>query len=358
MPRMKNLLTPPGSWASASQTPQAPESLLDLSVVIPVYEEALNIGHLLKEVWEVLASQKISAEVIVVDDGSKDDTFSELKRALNLYPFLKVIRLRRNFGQTSALSAGFDQCLGKVVVTMDGDLQNDPRDIPLLLKQLDQGFDIVCGWRRDRKDSFWTRVLPSKIANGIISWMTQVKLHDYGCSLKAFRRDVILNTPLYGEMHRFIPAVASWMGVRLSEMEVNHRARQAGRSKYGLGRTVKVILDLVTVKFLLAYATKPIQIFGAVGLLSLFCGSVMFGWVVFQRFFMAIPANRPLLTLSIMLVLAALQFLCFGILAEMLVRAYHESTHKPIYAIKEVLGGSKAKEEMENRPVGKAAIKG
>ena len=310
---------------------------MDISIVVPVYNEQENIALLVEEIEQVLSNlDNKEYEMIFVNDGSVDGTKDKLKELTTKYSSLKAINLRKNFGQTSAMVAGFDQALGNVIISMDGDRQNDPRDIPNLLIKIDEGYDIVSGWRKDRKDNLVSRRLPSIIANKIISIATGVQLHDYGCSLKAFKQEVIKNTDLYGEMHRFIPAVASWMGVSLTEIEVNHRPRMAGVSKYGISRTTRVILDLITVKFLLSFSTKPIQIFGSWGLGSLTTGLLLSLMVIIQRIFWAIPANRPLFTVAIMLILAGLQFICFGLIAEILIRMYHESTNKPIYAIKDI----------------------
>ncbi len=311
---------------------------MDISVVVPVYNEQENVALLVEEIEQVLSHlENKEYEIIFVNDGSIDKTKDKLKELTTQYPSLKAINLRKNFGQTSAMVAGFDHAVGNIIISMDGDRQNDPNDIPKLLLKMDEGYDIVSGWRKDRKDKLLSRKLPSIIANKIISISTGVKLHDYGCSLKSFKHEVIKNTDLYGEMHRFIPAVASWMGVSLTEIEVNHRPRMAGVSKYGISRTTRVILDLITVKFLLSFSTKPIQIFGSWGLSSLTLGLSFSLIVIIQRLFWAIPANRPLFTVAIMLILAGLQFICFGLIAEILIRMYHESTNKPIYAIKDIV---------------------
>src|SRR5919107_1244298 len=251
----------------------------DLSIVIPVRDESLNITKLYDELTGALTDHGRSFEVIVIDDGSTDDTFDQLSALQARDHRLRVIRFRRNFGQTAAFAAGFAHARGRLVVTADGDLQNDPRDIPAMVALIEQGNDIVCGWRKDRKDTFFTRRLPSVMANKLISWATGVPLHDYGCSLKVFRAEVIKPLRLYGEMHRFLPAIASQFGVRIAEVVVNHRARTAGSSKYGLSRTIRVILDLLTVKFLLSYSTRPLQIFGLVGFIAGVLGSVILGWL-------------------------------------------------------------------------------
>ena len=310
---------------------------MDISIVVPVYNELENIEGLVEEIDSVLEKLKLESEILIVDDGSSDGTFEKLETIFPRFKRLRVIHFRKNFGQTSGLVAGFDHALGEIIISMDGDGQNDPADIPKLLQKIHEGYDIVSGWRRVRKDKLVSRRIPSIIANRIISSATGVKLHDYGCSLKAFRREVIQNTNLYGEMHRFIPAVASWMGVKLAEIEVNHRPRLRGTSKYGISRTIRVVLDLITVKFLLSFSTRPIQIFGFWGLGTIFLGSFLFLWVVYQRTFMHIPANRPLFTIAILMILSGLQFICLGLMAELQTRIYHESTKKPIYTVKNVL---------------------
>ncbi|EKD27630.1 MAG: hypothetical protein ACD_79C00650G0007 [uncultured bacterium] len=310
---------------------------MDISIVVPVYNEEENIENLVLEITKVVSEQKYNAEIIFVNDGSSDNTLQKLKTLSANNSYLKIIDLRKNFGQTSAMVAGFDHSKGNIIIAMDGDGQNDPKDIPNLINKLNEGFDIVSGWRKNRKDKMLSRRLPSVIANKIISCSTGIKLHDYGCSLKAFKREVIENINLYGEMHRFIPAVASWMGVKINEIEVNHRPRTAGKSKYGINRTLRVILDLITVKFLLSFSTKPIQIFGFWGFLCLFGGFLFTAIVIIQRFFFLIPANRPLFTIAVMLILSGFQFICFGLLSEIQIRMYHESTSKPIYAIKEII---------------------
>jgi len=309
----------------------------DLSVVIPVRNESPNIAPLHSELTETLGRYGRSYELIIVDDGSTDDTFARLCALQVADPRLHVIRFRRNFGQTAAFAAGFAHARGRYVVTSDGDLQNDPADIPAMVALLEDGVDIVCGWRKDRKDKFVTRRVPSILANKLISWATGVELHDYGCSLKVFRAEVVKPMRLYGEMHRFLPAIASQMGVRIAEVVVNHRARRAGTTKYGLSRTVRVVLDLATVKFLLSYSTRPLQIFGLVGLLAGGLGALITGYLGYVRLFerQAI-ADRPLLLLGIMLLFVGVQLLTFGLLAEMMTRTYYESQNKPTYVIREI----------------------
>ncbi len=312
--------------------------LPDLSVVIPIRNESLNLRQLHHELTETLSRWGRPYELLLIDDGSTDDSFAVMTELHALDPHVKVIRFRRNFGQTAAFSAGFALARGRVIVTSDGDLQNNPVDIPRIVARLDDGYDIVCGWRRDRKDKWLTRRLPSMIANKVISTATGVALHDYGCSLKAFRAEVVKPLRLYGEMHRFIPAIASEMGVRISEEVVDHRARVHGTSKYGLSRTVRVMLDLMTVKFLLSYSTRPLQIFGLIGLVVGALGVLVCGWLSYLRLFGHQGlTDRPLLLLGILLVFIGVQFLTIGLLAELQARTYHESQSKPTYVIREIL---------------------
>ena len=319
----------------------------DLSIVIPIRNESPNIRPLYDEVMATLATSGRSFEVIVIDDGSTDDSFAQLAALQAADPRLRVIRFRRNFGQTAAFAAGFAHARGRLVVTSDGDLQNDPRDIESMVQLSDRDdLDIVCGWRKDRKDTFVTRRIPSMAANWIISKATGVALHDYGCSLKVFRAEVVKSLRLYGEMHRFLPAIASEQGVRIAEVVVNHRARHAGTTKYGLSRTIRVILDLVTVKFLLSYSTRPLQIFGLLGMVSGGLGAlitVYLGWV---RLVQHQPiADRPLLLLGVLLAFTGVQFLTFGLLAELMARTYYESQGKPTYVIREVRESRQAEAE-------------
>jgi glycosyltransferase involved in cell wall biosynthesis len=310
---------------------------LDLSVIIPFYNEAQNIPIIFDELCQVLLDSGLTWEILAIDDGSRDDTFSLLKEEALRQKGVKVLRFRKNFGQTAALSAGFDRAEGDIIITMDGDLQNDPRDIPALVAKLGEGYDIVSGWRENRQDPFLSRRLPSMIANKMISWVTGVNLHDYGCTLKAFKQEVAKNIRLYGELHRFIPAVASWMGVSIAEMPVNHRSRKFGRSKYGISRTIRVLLDLITVKFLLTYSTRPIHVFGLWGILSGAVGFALAGYLAIQRLFFGVPlSNRPILLLAILLIFIGIQFISMGLLGELQVRTYHESQGKPIYYIKEI----------------------
>jgi len=311
---------------------------MTLSIVIPLYNEEENVHILYEKLKASLDLLKMEYEILFVDDGSTDRTLSILEEIQAKDKSVVVLSLRRNFGQTAAFAAGFDFARGDVIVTMDGDLQNDPADIPKLL-DLIKDHDLVSGWRKKRKDPFFTRRLPSIIANWLISNVTGVKLHDYGCSLKAYRRDVIKNLKLYGEMHRFIPAIASWYGVRIAEVETVHYPRLRGKSKYGISRTIKVVLDLITVKFLQSFSTKPIQFFGPVGMVSGFLGFLISLYLSIDKLFFGRDiGGRPLLLLGALLIIVGIQLIGMGLLGEMLVRVYHESQKKPIYVIKKVIG--------------------
>lgn len=309
-----------------------------ISVVIPMYNEEENAALSYAEVTKVLLSMNRPYELIFVDDGSKDKTVSILEEAGKDDPHLKIIQFRRNFGQTAAMAAGFEHSKYEIVACLDGDLQNDPAELPRMVQALEEGNDLVAGWRKDRKDKFLSRKLPSMIANYLISRSTNVRLHDYGCTLKVMTGDVARNLKLYGEMHRFIPALASEIGARVVEIPVNHRERKFGTSKYGISRTFRVILDLLTVKFLLGYAKRPIHLFGSVGLGSSLIGFLTLGYITFQRMFMSVPmGNRPLLSLGVMMVLIGLQFLVFGLLAELLARTYYESQGKKTYFVRKII---------------------
>ncbi len=313
--------------------------LPEISVVVPLLNEQDNIKPLYNQLTETL-NHRNDYEIIFIDDGSDDNSFNILAGLQKGDKKLKIIRFRKNFGQTAAMSAGFEHARGKIVVAVDADLQNDPADIPKMITKLEnEGYDIVSGWRKKRHDNAVTRLLPSMVANWLIAKITGVKLHDFGCTLKIYRREVLAETKLYGEMHRFIPALASWSGAKIGEMVVNHRPRTAGKAKYGLGRTLKVIFDLITVKFLGSFSTKPIYIFGGLGLIS-FIGAIFSGCVVlYQKFIThSLSMNRnPLLVLTTMLVTTTIQFILMGLLAELLVRTYHESQNRPTYVIKEIL---------------------
>ncbi|HEX9079176.1 MAG TPA: glycosyltransferase family 2 protein [Desulfuromonadaceae bacterium] len=309
---------------------------MDLSIVVPIYNEQDNIDDLYAAITAALEGSDARYEIIMVDDGSGDGSFAALQRIAARDDRLKVIRLRRNFGQTAAMSAGFDAARGSVIIPMDGDLQNDPADIPRLLEKLDEGYDVVSGWRRERKDTFVTRKIPSRLANALISSMTGVHLHDYGCTLKAYRREVLDAVNLYGEMHRFVPALASQIGARVAELPVNHRPRLRGTSKYGISRTLRVILDLMTVKFLLSYSTKPIQLFGKWGLYTLLAGIGSGVMTLYMKIFEHHSMNRnPLLILTAFLLFMGVQFIVLGLLGELNARTYFESQGKPIYVVRD-----------------------
>jgi glycosyltransferase involved in cell wall biosynthesis len=309
----------------------------DLSVVIPIRNESPNVRALCEEFVAVLGTWGRPFELVLIDDGSTDDSFAILCELQAMDSRLRVIRFRRNFGQTAAFAAGFRYARGRLIATADGDLQNDPRDLPRMVDLVEQGHDIVCGWRKDRQDTFLTRRLPSMLANRLISWSTGVELHDYGCSLKVFRAEVVKPLKLYGEMHRFLPAIASEIGVSITEVVVNHRARRHGESKYGLSRTIRVMLDLMTVKFLLSYSTRPLQIFGLIGGIMLFLGMSVSAYLAYVRLFAYQSiANRPLLLLGVLLIFTGVQLVTIGLLAELQARTYHESQDKPVYVIREV----------------------
>ena len=318
---------------------------MDLSVVIPLYNEEESVRPLVARVFDVLSRLPLSWEVIIIDDGSQDLSYAILQELAHDEPRLKVIHFRRNFGQTAAFAAGFDLAQGDIVVTLDADLQNDPADIPALLDKMAEGYDVVSGWRLKRQDPFLSRRLPSQIANWLIARMTGVHLHDYGCSLKAYRLEVVKNIRLYGELHRFIPALASWMGVRVAELPVHHEPRRFGRSKYGISRTIRVFLDLLTVRFLLSYGTRPAHVFGSIGLASFGLGLFMGLYLSFVKLVLGQPiGSRPLLTLSVLLLMVGVQMVTMGLLGEMIVRVYHESQHKPIYVVRDILNGGESKD--------------
>lgn len=312
--------------------------MIELSVVVPVHNEAESLETLCRELVDTLERWGRSFEILLVDDGSTDDSFAILARLQAEDPRLRIIRFRRNFGQTAAFAAGFAGARGRLIVTSDGDLQNDPQDIPQLVKRLEaDDLDIVCGWRRERKDAWISRRVPSMVANWLISKATGVRLHDYGCSLKVFRAEVVKPLKLYGEMHRFIPAIASEQGVAIAEAVVHHRPRLHGHSKYGISRTIRVMLDLLTVKFLLSYSTRPLQMFGSVGLPMLLVGLGVTGWLAYLRLFgNQSIANRPLLWFGFLLVITGVQLITLGLLAELQSRTYHESQDKQTYVIREV----------------------
>ena len=327
-------LAPSDPLAGAAASPQTPV----ISVVIPLYNEEESIPHLYEALTDAMEDYGRPYEIIIVDDGSKDRSFAMLRELALQDARLKVVRLRRNFGQTAAFSAGFDQARGDVIITMDADLQNDPHDVPLLMAKIDEGYDIVSGWRKDRHDRFLDRKLPSMLANRLISNVTDVRLHDYGCSLKAYRRDLLQHVHLYGELHRFIPALASQVGGTVAEVPVSHHARQYGRSKYGISRTVRVMLDLITVWFLGGYGTRPIHVFGTLGL-TLVGGGVLLGLylTLVKLLEHADIGGRPMLLLAVLLVVIGAQLITMGLLAEINIRTYYESQNKPIYVVREVV---------------------
>ena len=310
----------------------------ELSIVIPVFNERESLEELFQELKGVLNALGRSYEIIFVDDGSTDGSTEMLKGLAQEDRHTRAVLLRRNFGQSAAMSAGFDLAQGRIFITLDADLQNDPGDIPKLLAKMDEGYDVASGWRKQRRDPLFTRRIPSFFANMLISKITSVHLHDYGCTLKAYRREVLKDVRLYGEMHRFLPALASWLGVKVAEVEVNHRPRRFGESKYGLGRTHRVILDLINLKFLLSYSTRPIRIFGGIGMVSLLGGIVSGASVVWMKLSGGKDmTGNPLLLLTVLFILIGIQFITMGLLGEILIRTYHESQGKPIYVVKELV---------------------
>ena len=325
------------AWLAAA-TDGDPEDPTGISFVIPLLNEEDNLRPLYAKLREVLNAIEQPCEVIFVDDGSSDGSFALLQQLHVDDNRLRVIRLRRNFGQAAALSAGFDLARGNVIITMDADLQNDPGDIPKLLAKIAEGYDVVSGWRAKRQDAYLTRQLPSRVANFLISALTGVRLHDYGCSLKAYRSEVLKNIHLYGEMHRFLPSLVSWMGIRVAEIPVAHARRQFGRSKYGLKRVIMVLLDLITVKFLLDYSTRPIQIFGLLGLMCTSLGIALGLYLsTLKLVFHQGIGDRPLLLLAVLLTILGVQLVTMGLLGELVIRNYHAALGKPVYAVREVL---------------------
>ncbi len=318
---------------------------VDLSIVVPVFDEEENLLLLVEEIREALEPTSLSYELICVDDGSRDRSWEVLASLAQENAWVSAIRFRKNFGQTAAIQAGLDAARGEVVVMLDADLQNDPADIPQMLARLDEGYDLVTGWRADRKDPYLNRRLPSAIANALISRITGVRLHDYGCTLKVMRRDVAKELRLYGEMHRFIPAIANWSGVSVSEIKVNHRARKFGKTKYGIGRTFRVVLDLITVRFLQSFMASPMQAFGLWGLVSSAAGFLLLSWLTFERLVWKVSlADRPLLFLGILLIVSGIQLVSTGLVADLLARTYHESQGKTVYFVRERVGGEAADE--------------
>ena len=311
---------------------------LDISIVIPVYNEAESLPPLHAELDATLQALGKSYEIIAIDDGSRDNSWQVLQQLAAADPHLVAVKLRRNFGQTAAFAAGFDQARGAIVITIDADGQNDPADIPVLLARMAEGYDIVSGWRQNRKEPLITRKIPSRVANAIITSNTGISLHDSGCSLKAYRYEVIKTVKLYGDMHRFIPAFSSWMGVTVGEVPVKDRARQFGKSKYGFSRTFRVFLDLFTLSFLLSFQGKPMRLFGGMGIATGAIGVVILAYLAFIKIFEgALLSNRPILWLGVMLVILGMLFLFFGLLAEMQMRTYYESQNKSIYVTREII---------------------
>lgn len=310
----------------------------DVSVVVPIRDEVESLPLLLEAISSTLNSHQLNYEIICVDDGSSDGSAEFLREQAQIRSDLKAVILRRNYGQTAAMSAGFNYAIGKAVVTLDADLQNDPADIPMLLAKLDEGFDLVSGWRQNRQDGAVNRLLPSKIANWLIRRTTSVHIHDYGCSLKAYRSELVADMNLYGELHRFLPALAYIEGARITEMPVRHHARRFGRSKYGISRTFRVLMDLVTILFMKKFLTRPMHVFGLLGLFSITLGvGIGIYLTVLKVGFGAIIGNRPLLILGVLLLVTGVQLFCFGLLAELLMRTYHESQGRPIYRVREIV---------------------
>jgi len=311
----------------------------ELSLFLPVLDEEENLRPMHAKIASALDALGKTAEVIYVDDGSTDGSLEILKEIASEDDRVRVISLRRNYGQTAAMSAGIDAAKGGILIPMDADLQNDPADIARLLEKLDQGYDVVSGWRKNRQDKLISRKIPSQVANRIISWIGGVHLHDYGCSLKAYRRDVIQDVKLYGEMHRFIPIYASWAGARVAEIPVDHHARTMGKSKYGISRTIKVIFDLMTIKFMASYQTKPIYVFGTFGMIAFFLAAIAGVWAIVLKIFQGISfILTPLPVITVVMLAISVQFFLMGLLAELLVRTYHESQDKSIYAVRERIG--------------------
>ncbi|CAD5932780.1 glycosyl transferase family protein [Planktothrix agardhii CCAP 1459/11A] len=311
---------------------------LAISIVVPIYNEVESLPRLIAAIDTNMADLGLTYELICVDDGSSDGSTELLKQQAEINPNLKAIVLRRNYGQTAAMAAGFKYSQGQVIITLDGDLQNDPQDIALLLRELGKGYDVVSGWRKNRQDDKLSRLLPSRIANWLISKMTGVQLHDYGCSLKAYRTELIADMNLYGELHRFLPALAFIEGAKITEIPVNHHARRFGQSKYGLDRTFRVVMDLLTISFIKKFLTRPMHVFGLLGISAFGVGIVVGAYLSFIRLVLGQEiADRPLLTLAVLMTLTGIQLFCFGLLAELSMRTYHESQDRPIYRVREVI---------------------
>lgn len=307
-----------------------------ISIIIPVFNESESIGYLLDEVLNVMYSNKLNFEIVVVNDGSQDSTSNVLDELTIKIKELSVISLRTNYGQTAAMAAGFDNSNGEVVITLDGDLQNDPTDIPKLISHINEGYDLICGWRYDRKDKLINRRIPSKIANKLIANVTGLKLHDYGCSLKAFKKEILDDIKLYGELHRFLPVLAKIEGAKIKEIKVNHRSRKYGSSKYGIDRTFRVLMDLLTVWFMTKFLTRPMYGFGFVGIISILVSLGMTSYLFIIKILGEDIGNRPMLMFALILGIAGVQLFSFGLLSELLIRTYHESQNRPIYRIRKI----------------------
>ena len=312
-----------------------------ISIIIPVFNESESISFLLDEIISVMEANKFNFELIVVNDGSKDNTYQVLKQLTIKIKELSVISLRKNYGQTAAMSAGFDNSQGDIVITLDGDLQNDPNDIPKLISEINNGYDLICGWRFDRKDKLINRRIPSKIANKLIAKVTGLKLHDYGCSLKAFKKEIIDDIQLYGELHRFLPVLAKLEGAKIKEIKVNHRSRKYGSSKYGIDRTFRVLMDLLTVWFITKFLTRPMYGFGFAGIISILLSFSMSSYLIGLKIMGEDIGNRPMLMFSLILGIAGVQLFSFGLLSELLIRTYHESQNRPIYRIRSISSKTK-----------------
>jgi glycosyltransferase involved in cell wall biosynthesis len=335
LPNIQNPMIPLASELNVSPTLQTTPRI---SIVLPIFNELESLPHLVNAIAQVMQAHQLSYEIIAVDDGSTDGSGALLKDFALSRSDLKAVLLRRNYGQTAAMAAGFNHSQGEVIVTLDSDLQNDPADIPILVAKLDEGFDLVSGWRKNRQDAKLSRLLPSMLANLLIGRVTGVKLHDYGCSLKAYRSELVADMNLYGELHRFLPALAFIEGARITELPVNHHARRFGQSKYGLDRTFRVIMDLLTISFIKKFLTRPMHVFGGVGLLSMVLGFCLGLYLSILKLGMGMSiGSRPLLILAVVLFLVGVQMFCFGLLAELLMRTYHESQGRPIYRVREVI---------------------
>ena len=328
-----------GPESSAASSPATPQ----LSVVVPLYNEEDSLQQLVEQLLDALRPLGLAFELVLVDDGSRDATPLLLRQLAPRVPELVAVLLRRNYGQTAAMAAGFDSSRAPIIVTLDGDLQNDPADITLLLDTLDQGYDLVSGWRHQRQDGALNRLLPSLIANRLIAKVTGVRLHDYGCSLKAYRREVVADMNLYGELHRFLPALAFIEGARIGEVRVQHHPRRFGKSKYGIDRTFRVLMDLLTVWFMKRFLTRPMHVFGLAGIITLGLGMAIALWLVGEKLLLGTDiGNRPLLLMAVLAILSGVQLFCFGLLAELQMRTYHESQGRPIYRVRATLRGAAA----------------